>query len=194
MNTVSAIFQLLKIMPQQEGNESSTIITKFNQEGVVVWINYPVDMTEPNINNFIVLDVTETSDGGFVYCGLCRIRGGANDEELLVVKTDNEVNEEWNYIFSGVEEQSAFSVNQNSQGEFIVTGYTEHPTNGYYDGLIIKLNSEGTLSSSFTIPTPSNRKLERVVDVLGREVNHTTNQILFHIYDDGSVDKKFVVE
>jgi len=178
----------------QEGNESSTIITKFNQEGVVVWINYPVDMTEPDINNFIVLDVTETSDGGFVYCGFCHIRGGANEEELLVVKTDNEVNEEWNYIFSGYEEQSAFSVNQNSQGEFIVTGYTEHPTNGYYDGLIIKLNTEGTLSSSFTIPTPSNRKLEKVIDILGREVNHTTNQILFHIYDDGSVEKKFIVE
>lgn len=41
---------------------------------------------------------------------------------------------------------------------------------------------------------PTNKKLEKVVDVLGREVNHTTNQILFHIYDDGSVEKKFIVE
>ena len=32
------------------------------------------------------------------------------------------------------------------------------------------------------------------IDALGREVNHTTNQILFYIYDDGSVEKKFVVE
>jgi len=40
----------------------------------------------------------------------------------------------------------------------------------------------------------SNKKLEKVVDALGREVNHTTNQILFHIYDDGSVEKKFIVE
>ena len=38
------------------------------------------------------------------------------------------------------------------------------------------------------------KKLIRTVDHLGREVNHTTNQLLFHIYDDGSVEKKFFVE
>jgi len=38
------------------------------------------------------------------------------------------------------------------------------------------------------------KKLIRTVDHLGREVNHTTTQILFHIYDDGSVEKKFIVE
>jgi uncharacterized protein (TIGR02145 family) len=51
-------------------------------------------------------------------------------------------------------------------------------------------------STTSSVPTEpsSNRKLEKVVDVLGREVKHTTNQILFHIYDDGSVEKKFVVD
>ena len=39
-----------------------------------------------------------------------------------------------------------------------------------------------------------NNKIIKVVDALGREVNHTTNQILFHIYDDGSVEKKFIIE
>jgi hypothetical protein len=34
----------------------------------------------------------------------------------------------------------------------------------------------------------------RIIDQLGREVNHKTNQILLHIYDDGSVEKKFVVD
>ena len=38
------------------------------------------------------------------------------------------------------------------------------------------------------------KKLIRTTDHLGREINHTTNQILFHIYDDGSVEKKFIVE
>ena len=38
------------------------------------------------------------------------------------------------------------------------------------------------------------KKLIRTVDHLGREVNHTTNQLLFQIYDDGSVEKKFFVE
>ena len=46
-------------------------------------------------------------------------------------------------------------------------------------------------SSNFAV---SKRTLKKTLDALGREVNHTTNQILFHIYDDGSVEKMFVVE
>jgi len=38
------------------------------------------------------------------------------------------------------------------------------------------------------------KQLVKISDALGREVNHTRNQILFHIYDDGSVEKKFIVE
>ena len=38
------------------------------------------------------------------------------------------------------------------------------------------------------------KKLIRSIDNLGREVNLTTNKILFYIYDDGSVEKKFIVE
>ena len=40
----------------------------------------------------------------------------------------------------------------------------------------------------------TSKELLKITDLLGREVNHTTNQILFHIYDDGSVEKKFIVE
>ncbi len=38
------------------------------------------------------------------------------------------------------------------------------------------------------------KKLIRTVDILGREANYTTNQILIFIYDDGSADKRFIVE
>ena len=42
--------------------------------------------------------------------------------------------------------------------------------------------------------TESTKKAIKTVDALGREVNRTTNQILFYIYDDCSVEKKFIVE
>ena len=38
------------------------------------------------------------------------------------------------------------------------------------------------------------RKVLRIVDALGREVHFAKGQLLFHIYDDGSVEKKFVWE
>jgi hypothetical protein len=52
-----------------------------------------------------------------------------------------------------------------------------------------------------TIPTnisdlviEKNRKLVQIVDILGREVNPSQNIILFYIYDDGSVEKRVIVE
>ena len=48
-------------------------------------------------------------------------------------------------------------------------------------------------TSTFNIPINPNRKLEKTVDILGRETKGT-NQPLFYIYDDGTVEKKIVIE
>ena len=40
----------------------------------------------------------------------------------------------------------------------------------------------------------STRKLLNIVDVLGRKCEPNSNQILFYLYDDGSVDKKWLFE
>jgi hypothetical protein len=39
-----------------------------------------------------------------------------------------------------------------------------------------------------------NKKLIRIVDVLGREANKKSNIILFYIYSDGTVEKKIIIE
>ena len=38
------------------------------------------------------------------------------------------------------------------------------------------------------------RKLVSIVDITGREVNPEPNQLLFFIYDDGSVEKRYVLQ
>ena len=69
-----------------------------------------------------------------------------------------------------------------------------------YDGSdvwIIKTDANGQANVSIP-PAPldvsKNRKLEKVVDLMGREVKVRSNQVLFYIYDDGSVDKKMIIE
>ena len=54
-------------------------------------------------------------------------------------------------------------------------------------------DTSNSITTSFG-DKPQNKTLLKKVDSLGREVHHTTNQILFYIYDDGSVEKKFLVE
>jgi hypothetical protein len=77
----------------------------------------------------------------------------------------------------------------------------ENPTQAYLTELAIS-SCEGAINeiriyqntNSIYNETVGVRRLVGIVDQLGREVNHTTSQILFHIYDDGSVEKKFVVD
>ena len=42
--------------------------------------------------------------------------------------------------------------------------------------------------------TNKNKSLLKIVDVLGREVLPTSNTPLFYIYDDGTVEKKIIIE
>ena len=40
----------------------------------------------------------------------------------------------------------------------------------------------------------SNKELIKVTDILGRETKGTKNEPLFHIYNDGTVEKKIIIE
>jgi hypothetical protein len=139
------------------------------------------------------VSVQQTTDGGYVITGSTQSFGNGVFD-IYLIKTDVNGVEQWSQTYGGIAPDFGTLVQQTSDGGYIISASTSSFGNGSSDVYLIKTDSEGTLSSSFTFPTPSNRKLDKVVDVLGREVNLTPNQILFHIYDDGSVEKKFVVE
>ena len=40
----------------------------------------------------------------------------------------------------------------------------------------------------------TNKELLKVTDLLGRETKVTKNEVLFYIYDDGTVEKRIVIE
>jgi len=49
-------------------------------------------------------------------------------------------------------------------------------------------------STSVEVLEPLKKELVEVRDVLGRKTKHTANQLLFYIYDDGTVEKRIVIE
>ena len=54
---------------------------------------------------------------------------------------------------------------------------------------------EITIQNSTSINNlQSSKKLINVIDVIGRNVNSSSNTILLYIYDDGSVEKKMIIE
>jgi len=40
----------------------------------------------------------------------------------------------------------------------------------------------------------TNKELLKVTDILGRETKETKNEPLFYIYDDGTIEKKIIIE
>ena len=38
------------------------------------------------------------------------------------------------------------------------------------------------------------KRLVKIIDILGRETKDTKNELLFYIYDNGTVEKKIIIE
>ncbi len=88
--------------------------------------------------------VLQTSDGGYIICGITS--GIETDSDIWLIKTDPGGNVEWTRTYGGDGTDGGFSLDQTSDGGYIVAGYkTMFIAPYHHDMYLVKTTSNGTV-------------------------------------------------
>jgi len=88
--------------------------------------------------------IQQTTDGGYIVAGYTS-SFGAGWEDVYVLKLNSDGSLAWQKTYGGSNYDRAYSIQQTTDGGYIVAGYTWSFGSGGCDVYILKLNSNGTL-------------------------------------------------
>jgi len=118
--------------------DSDVYLLRVDEDGGVLWEKtYGGELVERG------RALQATSDGGYIIAGYTVSDEG--DADFYLLKTDGEGRTLWTKIYGGMEDDEAYSVQETSDGGYIVAGYTKSSDEGDADLYLLKIDAEGDL-------------------------------------------------
>jgi uncharacterized delta-60 repeat protein len=112
-------------------------LVKTNSEGNALWTH-----AYGGVYDDRAYSVQQTSEGGYIVAGYTQ-SFGAGYHDFYLVMTDSLGDTLWTRTYGGSSDEEAYSVQQTSEGGYIVAGYTQSFGAGYHDFYLVKTNSQG---------------------------------------------------
>jgi len=112
-------------------------IYKLDSSGTKVWFKHYGGSVGD-----VAKSIQQTSDGGYIVTGYTYSFSNGNSD-IGIYKLNSNGNKQWFKHFGGISSDYGESINQTSDGGYIVAGYTYSFSSGGSDFAIYKLNSNG---------------------------------------------------
>ena len=116
------------------------LIMKVNSDGSLFWSE-----AFGGANDDLVTSAQQTSDGGYIVGGYTMSFGSGNSD-ILIMKLTKDGSLSWAKTFGGTDDDWATSIQQTSDGGYIIAGGTNSFGAQKTDVIIVKIDSNGSLS------------------------------------------------
>ncbi|MBL4753814.1 MAG: T9SS type A sorting domain-containing protein [Flavobacteriales bacterium] len=146
VQTVDGGYALGGSVTESTGNNQALLV-RFNSVGDTVWTKRFGGGGFDSFNQ-----CKQTLDKGFIAIGATS--SGGND--ILLIKTDSLGNQQWQQTYGGAGDESGFVVIVCTDGNYLLSGFTNSFGAGGYDAYIIKVNDTGAVQWSQTYGDANN--------------------------------------
>ena len=119
--------------------EYDFLVIKLSSNGALQWAK----KFNGEKNDYVCM-INQTNDDGYILVGSTNSFGG-NDYDILIMKMSSDGTLQWARILGGEADDYAGYIQQTNDGGYIIGGSTHSFGTNYFDFLIIKLSSSGTL-------------------------------------------------
>jgi uncharacterized delta-60 repeat protein len=114
-------------------------VLKLDQYGNIQW-----QRSYGGSDDDIAFSIQETSGGGYIVAGITG-SFGAGGGDIWVLRLDQYGNIQWQKCYGGSDDEYALSIQESSDGGYLVAGYTESFGAGAWDAWVLKLDQNGNV-------------------------------------------------